>query len=119
MNCFNHQQVSAIGICKFCQKGLCSECAVDLEHGIACKHHQEEVVTLNDIQSYSKRAVQNTGKMYKQISMIFAFLGIVMILGGLILGKYVPIIIFLGIGTLLFAVFYSVFGSRLGKSKSN
>jgi len=36
MNCFYHPQVSAVGICKYCQKGLCTECAVDLGHGMGC-----------------------------------------------------------------------------------
>jgi len=50
MNCFNHPDVPAVGICKACQKGLCMECAVDLGHGIACKSHQEEVEMLNYFQ---------------------------------------------------------------------
>lgn len=36
MNCFYHQDTEAVGVCKSCQKGLCSSCAVDLEQGLAC-----------------------------------------------------------------------------------
>ena len=118
MNCFNHQQVSAIGICKFCQKGLCMECAIDLGHGIACKNHREEVEMLNTIQAYSKRAVQNTGRLYTQTSMVFLFLGIVAILGGIFMGTYGSVLIFLGIGICLASVVYSVFAYRMGKTQN-
>ncbi len=36
MNCFNHTEVAAVGICKSCYKGLCPECAIELTDGIAC-----------------------------------------------------------------------------------
>ena len=36
MLCFNHTSSQAIGMCKACQKGLCSECAVETSAGIAC-----------------------------------------------------------------------------------
>lgn len=41
MNCFNHQEIVAIGTCKVCGKGLCSECVTDLGHGLACKNKHE------------------------------------------------------------------------------
>ncbi len=37
MNCFKHNTVPAIGICKSCYKGLCSECARDVGQGLACE----------------------------------------------------------------------------------
>jgi hypothetical protein len=44
MNCFYHPATVAIGFCKSCNKALCSECAVDLEKGLACKNHCEDDV---------------------------------------------------------------------------
>ncbi len=44
MNCFYHQDVAAIGICKACSKGLCSTCAADLEFGLACTGRCEDQV---------------------------------------------------------------------------
>jgi hypothetical protein len=50
MNCYNHQNIAAVGLCKCCSKGLCPECAVDLGHGLACKNmHEGQVETLNMI----------------------------------------------------------------------
>lgn len=59
MNCFNHTDTSAIGICKCCSKGLCSTCAVNLEHGLACKNkHEEQVEALNMIVTSISRIAQ-------------------------------------------------------------
>jgi len=50
VTCFNHPQQQAIGICKHCNRGLCQECATDLEHGLACKgRHEENVNEINMI----------------------------------------------------------------------
>ena len=46
MNCFNHAEKNAIGICKSCGKGLCAECLVALPNGLACKNACEDRVTL-------------------------------------------------------------------------
>jgi hypothetical protein len=37
MNCFNHRDKPAIGICQSCGKGLCEECLAELPNGLACK----------------------------------------------------------------------------------
>ncbi|PWT98936.1 MAG: hypothetical protein C5B53_06095 [Candidatus Melainabacteria bacterium] len=44
MKCFRHRESDALGICKNCSKGLCSECAIDLKDGIACKDTCREKV---------------------------------------------------------------------------
>ncbi len=36
MKCFNHSEVSAVGICKSCYKAICKGCATELEHGLSC-----------------------------------------------------------------------------------
>jgi hypothetical protein len=37
MNCFNHQNVNAVALCKNCSKGICRECIEEFENGVACK----------------------------------------------------------------------------------
>ncbi len=44
MRCFYHRDLDAVGTCKSCQRGLCHECAVDLDKGLACRGHCEEDV---------------------------------------------------------------------------
>jgi hypothetical protein len=44
MSCFYHHDRSSVGGCKSCGKALCSECAVDLSKGLACRGHCEDDV---------------------------------------------------------------------------
>lgn len=46
MNCFNHREEPAIGICKSCGKALCANCLSELPNGIACKNSCEVRVGL-------------------------------------------------------------------------
>ncbi len=39
MNCFKHNQTSSVGVCRYCFKGVCSECAIDFEDGVACSEY--------------------------------------------------------------------------------
>ena len=43
MRCFYHQDKEAVGTCKSCGKGVCFECAVDLDKGLACRGRCEEI----------------------------------------------------------------------------
>lgn len=44
MNCFYHPSAPAVGLCKHCQRGLCSECVVLVGDVLACKdRHEVEV----------------------------------------------------------------------------
>ena len=54
MKCFNHPEIDAIGLCTACNRGLCVDCVVDLERGLACKDRCEhEVRRLLDLRDYS------------------------------------------------------------------
>lgn len=44
MNCFHHPDRPAIGLCKYCQRGLCAECAAIVDDVLACRHRHEENV---------------------------------------------------------------------------
>ncbi len=36
MECFSHQNVPAVGLCKSCGKGVCRSCAIPVDRGLAC-----------------------------------------------------------------------------------
>jgi hypothetical protein len=55
MRCYNHSDREAVGTCKACSKGLCSECAVDLGHGLSCRGAHEAIV-----ESYRTMLERNT-----------------------------------------------------------
>ena len=118
MNCFNHPQVAAVGICKYCQKGLCPECAVDMGHGIACKDHQVEVNELYDIHFMNKQSAQNMSKVYKQSSAAMIFMGIAGIAGGIALGRAGLVLILIGVGCVFLAVVFSIYGNRVARQKN-
>lgn len=59
MHCFKHGSVAAIGICKFCGKGVCSACVADTGHGLACRDSCEEDV---DLQA---RILRNNAKVLR------------------------------------------------------
>ncbi len=42
MKCYRHQDRDAVGICKSCQKGLCIDCAAEVNPGLACKGECEK-----------------------------------------------------------------------------
>ena len=41
MRCFYHHDRDAVGTCRLCSKGLCVECAADLDIAIGCKGKHE------------------------------------------------------------------------------
>ena len=49
MECFKHTNQQAVGICKSCFKAVCRECAIELEHGLACS---QECAT--DVSEYNQ-----------------------------------------------------------------
>src|SRR5512145_1470441 len=88
MKCFNHPSKSAVAICKNCNKGLCSECAVDVGNGIACKGLCEsEVIAINKIMQQGKKAYANTSKTYSQYSLLLALIGIAFIVSSIFLPR--------------------------------
>lgn len=44
MECFYHQGATAVGSCRSCLKGLCRDCAVELQGGLACRGRCEAMV---------------------------------------------------------------------------
>lgn len=44
MNCYRHQPLGAVGVCKTCFKALCPDCASDIGNGLACKGECEQKV---------------------------------------------------------------------------
>ena len=58
MNCFNHPELPALGICKSCGKGLCRECITEVPDGLACKNRCEaRVGFINRIIDSNKQAL--------------------------------------------------------------
>lgn len=119
MNCFYHPEVAAVAICKYCQKGLCTECAVDLRHGISCKEHQAEVNELYDIHFMHKQSAQNMSRIYKQSAVAMSFMGIAGVVGGLVIGRTGIILVAIGVGCIFLAIAFTIYANRMNKEKNN
>ena len=60
MRCFVHLNTESVGVCKNCQKGLCPECFVDCDNGLACKGCEKHVRALNQFLDNSVHRKINT-----------------------------------------------------------
>lgn len=61
MNCYYHTSNPAVGLCKACGRGICNECATDIENGLACTGKCEARAKLiNELTDWSE-AVRNKG----------------------------------------------------------
>lgn len=56
MNCYQHRDQPAVGICKACQKAVCPTCAIDTGRGLACSEAcVPEVDAYNQMMDKSKQ----------------------------------------------------------------
>ncbi len=83
MNCFYHPEKSAIGLCKYCQRGLCAGCAAVVDDVLACKHRheddvhiQEQLTARNIFQSKRVASAYNRNAIfYSLVGVLFAGFG--------------------------------------------
>ncbi len=67
MNCYQHRENAAIGLCKTCFKAVCDQCSVDIGNGLACKNSCEETVAeLNEMWERSAK-IYGVGKYQSRI----------------------------------------------------
>jgi hypothetical protein len=77
MNCFQHPQTPAVGVCKHCARGLCPECAVDEGFGLACKDRCEaEVKAVTQIIERSKKMYGKTSAVYIRGAFLYGLMGL-------------------------------------------
>ena len=100
MRCFTHQDKEAVGVCKVCSKGICSECASDLGHSLACKSSCEEEANLMNSTSKQKRSGL---KLVKAFPVFFTIMGFISIYFGIEFYPTYNLTLFTGIAFLMFA----------------
>jgi hypothetical protein len=82
MRCYNHRDKDAIGVCKNCGRGLCVQCAREVDGSVVCTRDQckEGVAALSELLSGANADV---GKALTFPAVILYLLfGIVFIVGG-------------------------------------
>ncbi len=76
MNCFQHPAAVAVGICKNCHRGVCSDCAAPAPNGLACRGRCEaEVEALDQIVQRSKTAYAKAAGLYQRGAYVLAAFG--------------------------------------------
>lgn len=120
MKCFQHRGVNAVGICRNCMKGLCSDCGVDIGEGIACR---------GECEAKAKAIIKminnnlNTHKAYKIsrfiMPLFFLIFGLIML--GFAVGKgstfgadHLMGMLFIGMSLILF-----IYNTKVIKPISN
>lgn len=78
MQCFYHPESSARGLCRSCLRGLCVECAIQYDEGLACKNRCEQNVEVL-IQLLSRSVRANKTPVGKLVGWACLVLGLIVI----------------------------------------
>lgn len=77
MNCFYHPTAPALGLCKFCQRGLCTDCAAVIDDVIACKHrHEDEVHQLEQLAARNLFQSKRVSASYMRNAIFYGLVGL-------------------------------------------
>jgi len=109
MNCFNHPDKSAVGICKSCCKGLCADCLTALPDGLACRNACESRVALiNQIIDNNQKVISAANVQVRSSGLFILLLGLMFCLFG-----FLPLLISGNTGTLFLGIiglFFATYG---------
>jgi hypothetical protein len=76
MNCYYHHDKTAVCLCRSCGRGLCPDCAVDLDRGLACRGRcEEDVRRLISTLAISKRVGRFGFLFFCAIGVLFVYWG--------------------------------------------
>jgi hypothetical protein len=88
MKCYRHHESEAVGTCKHCFKGVCTECAKDSGIGIVCSPQcEEELKSVKAMLDRSKQTFPLIAKTHARNAILLALFGVVFIGFGLIEGR--------------------------------
>jgi hypothetical protein len=77
MNCFYHPEKPAIGLCKYCQRGLCAGCAAIVDDVLACTHrHEDEVRQLGQLTARNFFQSKRISSSYMRNAIFYGLVGV-------------------------------------------
>ena len=125
MSCFYHHDRDSVGGCKSCGKSLCSECAVDLGKGLACRGHCEDdvrsLIALIDrnvkFSPQTARILESSRKMRSNAATFNLVTGAIFVAWGLTDTERFSFIIILGVCFFAYGVFGVFQARRLAKER--
>ena len=104
MICYYHPDRSAVGICKYCQRGLCIDCTALVNDSLACKNrHEGHVSGLNLMAERGILQAKRIGPGYSRNAIFYFLVGVLFAGFGLFQYRYLGLqaIFFLLIGLFL------------------
>lgn len=117
MNCYNHTETVALGICKHCNKGICRDCLTDLGDGLACTATcVDEVQRVNDLIKRNLNATKNSNRNYNVTAFFYAGLGVLFLVSSfLILSRIDPILVTMGLFFIGYAAYLIYSKNKINK----
>ena len=119
MKCFNHEEISAVGICKHCNKGICPICLTDTGDGLACIGHcTDEVVAINKMIEHNKKIIKETPGGWTSSALLYLGMGAIMLITNYVYIKKVNVL-FTGMGVLMvgYGIYILIKGKDYKKNK--
>ena len=104
MQCYRHPERAAVGTCKYCQRGLCAECAGTVRDVLACKDlHESQVEDLLRMIHTSILQASRVGLGYIRNAVFYGLVGLVFAALGVSQLRFLGIqaLVFIGVGLLL------------------
>ena len=77
MVCYYHPEKPAVGLCKYCQRGLCKECGANAGDSLACKGlHEEQVRALEALMQKNILQSKRVGSDYLRNTIFYGSVGV-------------------------------------------
>ena len=77
MNCYYHPDKPAIGLCKYCLRGLCQDCAAHAGDSLACKNlHEEKVLSMEMTMQKNVPQAKRVGSDYIRNTIFYGSVGL-------------------------------------------
>ncbi|MDK1028867.1 MAG: hypothetical protein QGM50_02070 [Anaerolineae bacterium] len=77
MNCYYHPKKPAVGVCKYCQRGLCSESLAEVDDSLACKdRHEKQVREINYLEKHNLLRAGRFSSAFIKNAVFYALVGL-------------------------------------------
>lgn len=77
MKCYYHPEKSAVGLCKYCQRGLCEACAAEVDDVLACvNRHEDEVRSIEQLVARNLFQSRRAGSAYSRNAIFYGLVGV-------------------------------------------
>jgi len=77
MKCYYHTEKDAVGLCKYCQRGLCEDCIAEVNEALACRdRHEEQVRAIERLNARSLLQSTRAASGYLRNAIFYGLVGL-------------------------------------------